>query len=407
MRTNWQTTLWIMFAAQVISAIGFAVIFPFLPLYVAELGTNTSLSLEFWAAMVFSGQALAMALAAPVWGSLADRFGHKVMVERAMFGGALTLLLMGFVRSAEELVLLRVLQGLLTGTISAANALVASVAPRERMGYAMGMLQVGLWSGVAIGPLIGGIMADTLGFRATFVLTSALLLAAGFLVLVGVKAGGRPRPTPGKARVGMIQSWNAILHVAGVPMAYVLRFLSSLGQSMLLPFLPLFITMLMQNGDLVSTMTGLVVGVTSATSTAAAIYLGRLGDRIGHRRILIVSALAAGVFFVPQSFVTAPWQLLVLQGLSGAAWGGMPPALSALLARYTRAGSEGIVYGLDASLVAGARAAAPLVGALVVLLFGLRGIYGATALVFFLVAALAVLRLPEPQPVELAARATD
>jgi DHA1 family multidrug resistance protein-like MFS transporter len=250
-------------------------------------------------------------------------------------------------------------------------------------------------------------MADTLGFRATFVLTAALLLIAGFLVLFGIHAGERPVPTPGKKRVGMLTSWNAILHVPGVPMAYVLRFLSSLGQSMLLPFTPLFVTSLMQNGDMVNTVTGLVVGVASATSTASAIYLGRLGDRIGHRRILIISALVAGIAFIPQTFVTAPWQLLVLQGLTGAAWGGMTPSLSALLARYTRVGSEGIVYGLDASLVAGARAAAPLVGALVVTLVGLRGIFGATALVFFLVGALAILRLPDPKPVELAARSTD
>ncbi len=407
MRTNWQKTLWIMFAAQVISAIGFSVIFPFLPLYVAELGTNTSLSLEFWAAMVFSAQALAMAIAAPIWGSLSDRFGHKLMVERAMFGGAIILLLMAFARSAEELVLLRIIQGFITGTISAANALVASVAPRERMGYAMGTLQVGMWGGVAIGPLIGGIMADTLGFQATFILTAVLLLVAGLLVLFGVHAGERLAPTPGKKRLGMLKSWNAILHIPGVPMAYVLRFLSSLGQSMLLPFMPLFIMLLMQDGARISTMTGLVVSVASATSTAAAIYLGRLGDRIGHRRILIFSAVVAGGCFVPQIFVTAPWQLIVLQGLSGAAWGGMTPALSALLARYTRPGTEGIVYGLDASLVAGARAAAPLVGALVVTLVGLRGIFAATALVFFCVAALAVLRLPEPKPVELAARSAD
>jgi MFS transporter, DHA1 family, multidrug resistance protein len=407
MRTNWQKTLWIMFVAQLISAIGFSVIFPFLPLYVAELGTNTSLSLEFWAAMVFSSQALAMALAAPIWGSLSDRFGHKLMVERAMFGGAVILLLMAFARSAEELVLLRTIQGLITGTISAANALVASVAPRDRMGYAMGTLQVGLWSGVAVGPLIGGIMADTLGFRATFILTAVLLLVSGFLVLFGISAGERPAPTPGNQRVSMLTSWNAILHVPGVPMAYLLRFLSSLGQTMLLPFIPLFIISLMHDSDLVNTITGLVVGVASATGTAAAIYLGRLGDRIGHRRILIGGALVAGIAFIPQTFVTAPWQLLVLQGLSGAAWGGLTPALSALLARYTRVGSEGIVYGLDASLVAGARAAAPLVGVLVVTLVGLRGLFVATALVFFLVAALAVLRLPEPQPVEMAARSAD
>lgn len=392
---RWQTTLWIMFAAQLISAVGFSVIFPFLPLYVGELGTNTGLSLEFWAGMVFSAQAFTMAIASPIWGSLSDRFGHKLMVERAMFGGAVLLLLMGFVRSAEELVLVRAVQGLVTGTISAANALVASVAPRERMGYAMGTLQVGLWSGTAVGPLIGGVMADTLGFRATFMLTGVLLFAAGLLVVFGVRAGERPAPQPGRPRESMLGGWRAIFSAPGVPLSYFLRFLSSLSQTMLLPFTPLFIQLLMQSGDRVGTFTGLVVGVASGAGTATAIYLGRLGDRIGHKRVLIGSAIATALCFLPQSIVTEPWQLLVLQALSGAAWGGVTPALSALLARYTREGVEGAVYGLDTAVVSAARAVAPLIGTGIVLLVDLRGIFVATAAGYLLIALLGALRLPE------------
>lgn len=393
---RWQTTLWIMFAAQLISAVGFSVIFPFLPLYVTELGTTTGLSLEFWAGMVFSAQAFTMAIASPIWGSLADRFGHKLMVERAMFGGAVLLLLMAFVRSAEELVLLRAAQGLVAGTIAAANALVASVAPRERMGYAMGTLQMGLWSGTAVGPLIGGVMADTLGFRATFILTGVLLFAAGLLVVFGVRAGERPAPSPGKPRESMLGGWRAIFGAPSVPLAYLLRFLSSLSQTMLLPFTPLFIQMLMQSSSGVGTMTGLIVGVASGAGTATAISLGRLGDRIGHKRVLIGSAVATALCFLPQSVVTEPWQLLVLQALSGAAWGGVTPALSALLARYTREGVEGAVYGLDTAVVSAARAIAPLIGTGIVLLVDLRGIFVATAAGYLLIALLGALRLPEP-----------
>ncbi|MFP4437267.1 MAG: MFS transporter, partial [Chloroflexaceae bacterium] len=163
---RWKQTLWIMFFAQFVSATGFSLIFPFLPLYVQSLGTETGISIEFWAGMVFSSQAITMMIASPIWGALADRHGRKLMAARAMFGGSLIILLMAFARSAEELVLLRTVQGLITGTIPAANALVAAVAPRERLGYAMGMLQVGFRSGIAAGPLIGGVLADTFGFRA-------------------------------------------------------------------------------------------------------------------------------------------------------------------------------------------------------------------------------------------------
>jgi MFS family permease len=238
---------------------------------------------------------------------------------------------MGFVGSAEELVLLRAIQGLVTGTLSAANALVAALAPRERMGYAMGLLQVGVWSGVAIGPLIGGAIADAVGFRATFVLTSILLAVAGVVVWLGVEekfASSQPGGTP-----GFMSAWRGILASPGVTLTYTIRFLSQTGRMMIIPIAPLFIQSLLPNSAQVSTLTGLVVGLSAAAGPASAIYLGRLGDRAGHRRVLTISALAAVLFYLPQTFVTDVWQLLILQALSGAAAGGIIPSVSALLAR--------------------------------------------------------------------------
>ena len=178
---NWKRILYITVFAQIVTSIGFSSFFPFLPLYVAELGADSQLSVEFLAGLAFSGQAFMMMIASPVWGAVADRYGRKLMVERAMFGGAIVIGLMAFARSAEELVVLRGIQGLITGVIGAHNALVAAVVPRERTGYAMGLLQVGLGIGVALGPLIGGLVADLFGYRATFYVTSLMLFVSGIL----------------------------------------------------------------------------------------------------------------------------------------------------------------------------------------------------------------------------------
>jgi len=393
MQTRWQTTLWIMFVAQFLSAIGFSIIFPFLPLYVAYLGVVTIGDVALWSGLVFSLQALTMAIAAPIWGSLADRLGYKLMVERAMYGGAIILLLMGFARSAEELTLLRTIQGMITGTISAANALVATVTPRERMGFAMGTLQMGLWSGTAAGPLICGIMAETLGFRATFITTAALLLISGILVTVGVRGVRQTASATKRPSLSMWQSWLSILRTPGIRPAYSMRFLSSLSQTILLPFAPLFIASLLSPTDPVSAYTGLIVGISSAAGTATAIWLGRLGDRIGHQQVLMVSALVAGIALLPQGIVTNIWQLLILQALSGAAIGGITPSLSALLGRYTAEGNEGAVYGLDSSIVSAARAVAPLIGAMVVTPFGLGSAFFISGCACLIIAAGAA-RLP-------------
>jgi DHA1 family multidrug resistance protein-like MFS transporter len=394
---RWQRTLYILFIAELFTAVGFSSIFPFLPLYVKSLGSSTGLDIEFLAGLVFSGQAVTMMIASPFWGALADRYGRKLMVERAMFGGTVILLMMAFVQNAEQLVILRTIQGLITGTVAAANAMAASIAPRHRMGYAMGLLQVGLGAGVALGPLIGGALADAYGYAAAFYVTSALLFASGLLVWRGAEEHFIP-PDPIKVdRISFASRWRHILAAPGVAVSYSLRFLTQFGRSTILPIAPLFIASLLTDQRWLNSFTGLVEGVSAVTTTISAGFLGRLGDRIGHHRILVVSALAGAVIYFFQSRINAAWQLLGLQALVGIALGGIVPAISALLARLTNPDEAGAVYGLDNAISSAGRALAPLLGSSVAIWFGLRAAFTATALLFLLMGLIAALRLPISQ----------
>jgi DHA1 family multidrug resistance protein-like MFS transporter len=409
---GWKRTLYIMFVAQLLSTVGFSTIFPFLPQFVAELGSSTGLSVEFWAAMVFSGQAFTMMIASPIWGALSDRYGRKLMVQRAMFGGTVIIFLMAFAQSAEQLTLLRAIQGAVTGVVAAANTLVAATAPKERMGYAMGVMQVALFSGVAVGPLIGGVVADFISIQAAFYITAALLLFGGLLVHFGVQENFTPSKTSKK--IAFFADWKHVFVTPGVGVVFVIRFIGWLGRNMFVPFLPFFVGYLLVNDAYVSTVTGMVYAVSAAAGTLSGIFLGRLGDRIGHRRVLLMCALLAAVAYLPQALVTAAWQLLALQALAGLAAGGMMPALSALLHHYTTRGEEGSVYGLDNAIVAASRAVAPMVGAAVVSLVGLlytggaseaviygyRATFTATGIFYLVTALIAAWYLPErhPQP---------
>jgi DHA1 family multidrug resistance protein-like MFS transporter len=391
----WHRTLLVMFMAQLTTAVGFSSIFPFLPLYVQSLGSVTGTDIEVMAGLVFSAQAFTMMIASPIWGLVADRFGRKLMVQRAMFGGSVILLLMAFVRSSEELVALRAIQGTITGTVAASSALVAAVAPRRRTGFAMGLLQVGLGAGVALGPLIGGAVADAFGYRSAFYVTSGLLLASGFMVWRWVHEDFVAPSSSAGGQSSWLRHWQTILAGHGVRITYAMRFTSQLGQQMIVPMAPLFIESLMADSSRVNTVTGLVVGTASAFTTLSAVYLGRLGDRVGHRRVLVLSSLAAALFYWPASLVSGPWQLLVLQAAVGIALGGVVPSISALLAGYTSVGEEGAVYGLDNSIRSAAQTVAPLAGSVVAIAFGLRGVFVASALVFGLAGVLAMTWLPK------------
>jgi MFS transporter, DHA1 family, multidrug resistance protein len=411
LKTPWQRTLYIMFFAQLLTAVGFSSIFPFLPLYVHKLGSTTGTSLELLSGLVYSGQAFTMMLTAPLWGALADRYGRKLMVERAMFGGTLILLVMAFARSAEELVILRAIQGLITGTMAAANALVAAQTPREHSGYAMGLLQVGQGAGVALGPIAGGVVADAYGYSAAFYITSLLLLVGGLMVWLGIKEPAGQR-MDGSSRPSVFGVWRQILSSPGVPVNYSLGFMSSLARNMLLPILPLFIPLLLVSTQSVNTFTGLIVGVSSGTTTISSIYFGRLGDRVGHRKILVTSLIAGGLLFIPQMWVNAAWQVLVLQAIIGIALGGVIPCYSALLARYTRPGLEGAVYGLDNAIGSGARAMAPMLGSAVAVSLGLRPAFAITAAILVMAGLVGMAWLPrrelaiQPPPVVKTSRTT-
>lgn len=411
LNTPWQRTLYIMFLAQLLTAVGFSSIFPFLPLYVHQLGSSTGTSLELLSGLVYSGQAFTMMLTAPLWGMLADRYGRKLMVERAMFGGTLILLLMAFVHSAEQLVLLRVIQGLITGTVAAANALVAAMAPREQSGYAMGVLQVGQGAGVALGPVVGGFIADQFGYGAAFFVTSFLLFIGGLLVFFGVKEPFHPQPSSGsKKHSSILRCWREILSSPGVSVNYSLGFMCSLGRNMLLPIIPLFIPHLLSSTQSVNTFTGLVVGASSATTTLSSVFFGRLGDRAGHRRILIISLSVGGFLFLPMVWANFAWHVLVLNAIIGIAMGGFIPAYTALLARYTRPGLEGAVYGLDNSIGSGARSLAPILGSALAVWVGIRPTFAITGLLLVLAGASGMALLPKheqplrhppkPQPVK-------
>jgi DHA1 family multidrug resistance protein-like MFS transporter len=398
---SWQRTLYIMLIAQFMVAVGFSSIFPFLPFYIEELGTKTSFSLEFLSGLVYSAQAFTMMIAAPVWGTLADRLGRKMMVERAMFGGAILLLLMAFARTAEQIVVLRAIQGLVTGTVAAANALVAAEAPRGKTGFAMGLLQVGFSIGLAIGPLIGGAVADGFGYSETFYVTSIMLFLAGVLVLVGIHENFTTfEKVPGK-KWGFMSQWLRIIKTRGVSIAYSMRFFSSLGRMMIIPIIPLFIQLLVVDPDRLNTITGLMMGISSAATTLSAVYFGKLGDKIGHRKIFIACSLGSLLFYIPQGFVSDVWHLVVFQALVGVALGGLLTSVSALLAIYSQHGEEGAVYGLDNSITAAGRAVAPLIGAWVATGFSLRVTFFATAAIFLIAGLVAIWFLPRTDPLEI------
>ncbi len=400
---SWRRNLAVIWFAELIAIAGFTVVMPLLPLYLSELGVAGERATRIWAGLMFFGHSVMMGILGPIWGALGDRYGRKLMVERAMFAGAVLIGLMGLATNAPQLALLRMAQGGLTGTITAANALVATTTPRKRAGFALGLLQVAIYMGASVGPLLGGLVADSLGYRAAFWTTGALLFVAGLGVLALVEdpfrrgvPSGRERTSARAHELTLRQRvWGHLSPILSLPSLLAVlgvNLLMRLGARLMVPVLPLFVQEIVPPGARVASINGLISGAGALAGAVGALGLGWLGDRLGSRAILVTSALVSIACYVPQYFVTETTSLLLLQAGTGLAMGGLLTSLSAFLARVSPEGQEGIVYGVETSVTATANAIGPMMGSLLAAWLGLRVPFLVAAGIFGL-AGLAAMRL--------------
>jgi DHA1 family multidrug resistance protein-like MFS transporter len=396
---TWQRNLYALWIAELIALAGFTVVLPFLPYYVQELGVTELEQVEFWSGLLFASKAIAMTIFSPIWGSVADRYGRKLMVERAMFSGAVLMAATGFVQNVQQLLVLLTLQGCLTGTIAAATTLVAGSVPRQRSGQALGLLQVAVYSGASAGPLLGGLVADHFGYRTAFVVTGVLLFLAGITVAVFVHEEFEPPQRETGSRKG--DFWlgvKAVFRSRALLVVLGIELMMRLGTKIMGPLLPLFVQTLVPGEARVASLVGLITGLGAATSAVGAVLLGRASDRFGYRTVLLICALGMALVYVPQFFVTTPVQLLILQAVAGAVMGGGLAAMGALLANLSPEGRQGAVYGLDWSAVSAANGIGPMIGAAVAVGLGLRAPFLFAAAFFGLAALMVMGAVSDRQP---------
>jgi len=382
LRQPWQRNLAVIWLAELIAISGFSVFMPFMPYYVQELGVTRLEEVEFWSGLLLSSQAVTMALVAPLWGSLADRYGRKIMVMRAMLGGSVVIALMGFAQNVVQLVVLRTVQGVFTGTVPAATTLVASSTPPERRGYSLGLLQMAIYSGASVGPLLGGLIADHVGFRATFWVTGALLFSAGILVATLVhERFTSPETLDSREKSHLWDGLVMVLRTRALMIVLGIRVMMRMGLRVVGPMLPLFIQEIAAPGTKIASLTGTIEGFGAASAAVASAILGRVSDKIGYRRILLVCGPAACVLSGLIATAGHPTHVLILRTLVGAAMGGILASVSALQAALAPKDRFGAVYGVDTSAVSVANALAPMIGAGLAASWGLPSVFlGAAAL---------------------------
>ncbi|HEV2066315.1 MAG TPA: MFS transporter, partial [Thermomicrobiales bacterium] len=207
---NWRRNLYAIWVAQLLAIVAFSLRAPFLPFFLGDLGVDSTNGQALWSGLINAAGAGTMAITAPFWGAFADRHGRKPMLLRAQFAAFVTIGLMGLATEAWHLLALRMIEGCLTGTVTAATALVATTTPKERLGFGLGLIQTAVFSGSALGPLFGGLLADGLGYRPTFGIASGMMLSGGLVSLFLVRENFTPQPK-GAAGAPRESMWRLLL----------------------------------------------------------------------------------------------------------------------------------------------------------------------------------------------------
>jgi MFS transporter, DHA1 family, multidrug resistance protein len=382
---GWRQVLAIAAIAQTFSIIGFSFVTPFLPLYIQHLGIHGQAQVTLWAAILSGGSALCMAVAAPIWGVLADRHGRKIMLIRAMFSAAILIGLMGLSQNVWELLVLRMLQGALTGTVTASQALISSQSPKNRLGFSLGVMQTAVFLGNSIGPLLGGVVADLAGFRASFLAGATSLFIAGVLVTFFVTERRPERPVAGAPHVPFWSGARDALRSPAILPMVVTIFAVQFGVTVVFPILPQFVQVLEGHSHYTATVTGVIFTGSGIAGAIASITVGAVSDKLGYRRVIMIGLGATAVLSVPQAFVTAVWQLFVLRILIDFSMGAVLPSASALIAGLVPAERRGTAYGLMGSATSIGTGAGPLAAATVVGFSDIRATFIMAAGLFVLV----------------------
>lgn len=383
---NWKRIVYTMAAIQIGTGISIIGVVAFIPLFLtSELGVTDPGEAAFWAGLISGVTPFFVAIAAPFWSMQADRRGPRFALSMILFILGVVIAWMYFTRSPVELLILRMIQGMSGGFVAVGMSLIMNVTPKKQLTWAMGVFQASMVMGVMFGPLVGGMIADTLGYRMPFVIFCAL----SFLCLVAVRlmVPKRIGLEQARGREPFMKQLSYFMKNPVVRLMVMLQFLCNCGMTGIGPILPLYIKEMM-GGDAmaVATIVGIIIFVAGATSVTSSLNVSRLAARISMPKILIFASLVTGVNFILQYLMPEVWTLGFVRGLTGFSLGMIMPLANTILAQAVPAEKRTMVVGFSTSFALMGNVAGPMASGAIAMQWGYGMVFWSTAFCFFLAA---------------------
>jgi MFS transporter, DHA1 family, multidrug resistance protein len=324
-------------------------VLPFLSLYIETFGNFSDAYVKHWSGWVFAITFVTAFIVSPIWGRFGDKYGRKPFLVIAAVGLSISVFLMGSVNSVLELFILRFFMGIFTGFISTSQALISTQTPKKQAGRVLGTLQTGNVTGSLLGPLIGGVLADSFGFAQTFHIVSIPLVLASLFVFFGLKEyklESKEEAQKTFSRKEVIQ------HIMNKPVLLMIMLVSmfvQIAHFSIQPILSLYVDEL--HGPVnIAFFSGLAFSITGLGNLLMARKWGKIADRVGYEKILIFLLIASSIVYLPGAFVTSLWQLVIIRFLLGITIGGIIPVRTAYIRQAAPISIQGEVLGYNMSL---------------------------------------------------------
>jgi len=317
---------------------------PFLPLYIAELGTTDVGEIALWTGLTLGATPTVTAISAPLWGRVGDKYGSKVLVIRSLTAFVLTKAAMAFVTAPWQLFALRALLGVFAGYGALTMSMAAQSAPREKMAQAIGLVQTGHRLGPAIGPVMGGLLAPLVGLRNAFLVAAAFYALAMLLIIVVYQEPVVRRATD-KTRGGW-EVFTQLIKLPGFLLAlFVIFGLQTVDRSFG-PVLPLFVAQVGVEGDRIPLISGVLFSLGAVSAAVGSQLAPRLLVRRTPRALIVTGTIAAAIAL--GAIVIAPnlWVVGVAIVIAGTAMGSSTTAIYSVAGGLLPADAHATGFGI-------------------------------------------------------------
>ena len=372
---SWKENLRVAWFGSFLTGASISLVVPFMPSFVEQLGIEGD-QVAFYAGLAISVSAVSAALVSPIWGILADKYGRKPMMIRAGLAMTITMGGLAFVPNIYWLLFLRLLNGVFTGFVPNATALIASQVPKDKSGAALGTLSTGVVAGTLTGPFVGGLVAEIFGIRNVFLLVGTFLFLAAILTIFFIKEDFQP--VAKEKAIPTKEVFSSFKYPRLLANLFLTSFVIQFSAQSIGPILALYVRDLGQSENLLL-VSGLIVSSMGFSSMMSAGILGKLGDKVGNHRLLVAAQIYSVIIYLLCAHATSPLQLGLYRFLFGLGTGALIPGVNALLSKMTPKSGISRIFAFNQVFFYLGGVIGPMAGSAVAGYLGYHAVFYATA----------------------------